>query len=323
MKKLCAIILAVTLSCGMMLPVHAVDSYTHFVDVPKSFWAYDEIERAYIEGVVSGVSWNAEAQTGVFSPNATLTNAQFATILAQGFFAHEVDKTTNGLWYMPYLTVLQNHGLLSGTEVAAAPNEKATRYDMSVIMVKILRYMGISMPNDLALQNAIYNIGDWASIPEKYQNAVAIVYALKLISGINDQGDFSGSTGVTRAAMCIIYCRLSDIIYTESNAGSTQPTKEYYPGTDCLTYTSIVNTPLKKYSGSDADGFTYTYEYELNEYGKAKFLDYSDYLVEKGFSLIGMTSGSNPGYVFMKGSVGISIMILNETNEVMVIIVTI
>ena len=322
MKRIWPILLAAVLSGGLFTPAYAITNRAHFVDVPASFWAYDYVEQAYSDGVVSGISGDPSQYTGMFSPNTTLTNAQFVTILAQGFFADNVVMTNTTPWYMPYMSVLQERGLLDGTDITAIPNATATRYDMSLVMVELLRYKGISMPNQQQIQNAQHRIGDWESIPSKYRDAVSIVYAMKLISGINEQGDFAGNTGVTRAAMCTVYCTLRDAISPGSNTGNMGTIKEYYPGTNYLTYTSVVGTPLKRYGEGNANATTYIYEYELDEYGKAKLLKYSDYLLQNGFSLVSLIPGNNGGYILMKGSVGISIMLLSQTNEVAVIVAT-
>lgn len=324
MKKICSLLLTTALVLGMTTISHASESRPHFTDVPESFWAYTYIERAYAEGVVSGTSGDPAQYTGLFSPNQTLTNAQFATILTQGFFAEELDMSTGEYWYTPYITTLQKHGLLAGTSVETQPNAIATRYEMSIIMTELLRYEGIAMPSEVDLQNASNHIGDWSSVPAAYQESVATVYALHLISGINDQGDFAGESGVTRAAMCTIYCNLSDLLRPGNNTGTV--VNEYYPNTNCLTYTSVIGVPLKR-SESNEDGASFTYECDVNGQGLDDILAYTDYLVAENFSLLGEVPGSNGsfGFIFAKrGSnssvTSISIMAFPNTNEVMVIV---
>lgn len=230
MKKILSTMLTATLCLGLLFPTYAAEEHAHFTDVPESFWGYSYVERAYSEGVISGISGDPDQYTGIFAPNDTLTNAQFATIIAQGFFSSELTILTSDPWYTPYVSVLQEQGLLNETEIGNYPNKTATRYDMAVVMVELLQNEGIAMPSDWSIQVAQSRIGDWKDITTRYQDAVAIVYALQLISGINSQGDFAGDTGITRAAMCTVYCNLSDILHSKNQSGDAAKSSSYISG---------------------------------------------------------------------------------------------
>ena len=96
---------------------------------------------------------------------------------------------------------------------------------------------------------------------------------------------------------------------------------EYYPGVDCLTYTSVTGVPLKRY---DSANNTYVYEYTLDSNGNASFLTYSDYLIRNDFLLFTETSSdSQAAYIMVKDTgkmmevVGIIYNILD--NEVLIV----
>ena len=325
MKKICSLLLTMVLISGMTTVSYASESRPHFTDVPESFWAYNYIERAYADGVVNGTAGNPAQYTGVFSPNQPLTNAQFATILAQGFFQEELDMSITTPWYMPYVTVLDERGLLAGTTMKTQPNAVATRYDMSIVMAELLAFEGISVPSGTELQSATNNIGDWNIVPPVYQEAVATVYSLGLISGINEQGDFAGDSGVTRAAMCTIYCNLSDLIQPEENQNPIIAKDEYYSRINYLTYGSVIGVPLKR-DESTTEYQCYVYECDVNGQGLNEIMDYTDYLVAEHFQLLGEELFDDGAFVFAfakheTNSVvsNISIIALPNDNEVKVI----
>ena len=327
MKKICSLLLTMVLISGMTTVSYASESRPHFTDVPESFWAYNYIERAYADGVVTGTSGNPAQYTGMFSPDQPLTNAQFATILAQGFFQEELDMSIAAPWYMPYVTVLDERGLLAGTAMKAQPNAIATRYDMAIVMAELLSFMSISTPSGTELQSVTIDIGDWNMVPPVYQEAVATVYSLGLISGINEQGDFAGDSGVTRAAMCTIYCNLSDLIQPEDNQNPVIAEDEYYHGFNYLTYGSVVGVPLKR-DESTAEYQRYVYECDfMNGDGYNEISEYVDYLIAEHFQLLGedFLNEENFFFAFFKYesnsvATSISIVVFPSTNEVMVIV---
>lgn len=312
MKKLFILFLTLIMCLSMSVQVSATSS-PHFADVPKTFWAYEFIERAYADGVVAGISGDATNYTGVFSPDTALTNAQFCTILSQGFFKTALDtEFANGNiypWYAPYMAVNKAYGILDGTAIEANPNAVATRYDMSVAMVAVLKSAGVKMPTTEELLTVQHKIGDWDIIPDIYQNSVSTVYALGLITGVNKQGDFSGNEGVSRAAMCTVYCHLADSIAALSG-GSEHTASEYYPRTGILTYSSITSAVLAKY---DINESTYIYT-DVGEVGSS-FLKYTEYLDSVEAKLRNRTNYGGLFYcIYEKDGYNIEILYDAESN---------
>lgn len=324
MKKIMATLLSILFCVGATLPVAAAESAPHFVDVPTSHWAYSSVEQAYADGVITGTSWDPIRHTGVFSPDKPLTNAEFATILARGFLMGNLVVGADQPWYMPYISALQEYGLLTGTTVAERPNSIASRYDMAVIMTALLRYKQATMPNEAQMRNAANSIGDWAQIPARYQDAVATVYALGLISGVNAHGDFAGNSSVTRSTICKVYCSLANVI--DPGKPVSNP---HYSGTSLLTYTSVVGKPLKRDGERTENGASYIYECDVNGSGLQEAVKYTDYLIAEQFSLLAETADDTQvGYVFGKivpgaDTIGVSVVIHLDTNEVTIIVVNV
>ena len=196
-------------------------SPTAFKDVPASYWGYKNIQRAYTDGVVSGTDYNEKTGERNFSPEAKLTMAQFTTILTRAFYADELAASTAGnepdaKWYAATQEVCEKHDLTNGYNFVNAEYE-SSRYQMARIMYYVLVDKGIALPSDAEITAAQSKIADWNRIPERNKTSVATVFAMGLITGKDEAGNFVGNDSVTRAEAATVYCRLADVI----NAGGS------------------------------------------------------------------------------------------------------
>ena len=177
-KKFLPLTLALSLSLGLAAPAGA-SAVQHFSDVPATHWAYQQVERSYADGVMEGTGGDPAKGTGLFRPDMTLTMAQFITILGRGFYGPEVqaelDKGNASPWYAPAQTVGTAHGLFAGTK--AGMEEPVSRYDMAAVMTNILRDKGFALPAQGEMAETQGEIGDFASIPAHYQDAVTTVFS--------------------------------------------------------------------------------------------------------------------------------------------------
>ena len=111
-----------------------------FLDVPKSFWGYESIERAAQLGYVNGVGG------GKFEPNRQLTRAEFVTMLyrmagksAASTAAAFTDVPQNA-WYRDALNWAAEKGYVNGTGANTfSPDGKITRQEVVTIL---FRYSG-------------------------------------------------------------------------------------------------------------------------------------------------------------------------------------
>lgn len=243
MKKLFSSILAITLIIPMLsIPSKAVNIDTNeakglvayfsmaavptFSDVAANHWAYSFIEEAYKDGAVSGTYYNEQTGERRFSPDATLTMAQFITIQTSAFYKNEVAASTaTGTWYARNEEVANKHNLFQGLGNVFLENP-ASRYQMAMVITNLLKDKGIEMPAPTELQAAGKRIADWNSMPDKYHDAVATVFALGIISGVDSNGTFAGDSTVTRAQAAVIYVRTRDVI---GKGGTTTPTDPTTP----------------------------------------------------------------------------------------------
>jgi hypothetical protein len=110
-----------------------------FSDVPSSYWGYAAIGSLSSQGIVSGYP------DGTFKPDATVTRAEFATMLVKA-----LDLNTTGTagtftdvtaddWYYNSVSTAVYAGLASGTgDSLFAPNALITREQMAVMVAKAM-----------------------------------------------------------------------------------------------------------------------------------------------------------------------------------------
>ena len=232
MKKPVSLLLSAALCVGLAAPALA-SAVQHFSDVPATHWAYQQVEGSYADGVMEGTGGDPAKGTGLFSPDVTLTMAQFITILGRGFYGPEVqaelDKGNASPWYAPAQAVGTAHGLFAGTK--AGMEEPVSRYDMAAVMTNILQDKGFALPTQGEMAETQGEIGDFATIPANYKDAVTTVFSLDIITGTDEQGTFAGDRSVDRAQAAVLYGRLKGVLSggSQTPAGPEQPVESEQP----------------------------------------------------------------------------------------------
>ena len=186
-----------------------------FRDVPSSYWAADAIKSAVASGIVNGYG------DGTFHPTASVTYAHFNAMMARAFYPGQASDEQSGPWWSQYVALNRDHGILDGTALRSAQardgsydgliNENIDRYNMAMMMYNLLLDQGAPLPSSTACMDAQRSIGDWASIPTAYRDAVRTCYALGLLNGQKD-GNFGGYNPMTRAQGCVVLARLADCL---------------------------------------------------------------------------------------------------------------
>ena len=193
-------------------------SPTAFKDVPASYWGYKNIQRAYTDGVVSGSVYNKATGERYYSPEDEVTMAEFYTIITRAFYADELAASTaNESWYAAAQNVCEKHNLIQSYNFVNAEYE-SSRYQMARIIYTVLIDKDITLPSDAEITAVQSKIADWNRIPERNKTSVATVFAMGLITGKDDAGNFVGNDSVTRAEAATVYCRLADVIAGEEIA---------------------------------------------------------------------------------------------------------
>ena len=224
-----ALAFAVTFTAAAQFstPCYAAESDT-FADVSSAHWAYRFVERAYSEGAVSGTYY--DGTTRLFSPDDPLKLDEWATMVTKSYWPDEIKAEPAGsTWYSKFETVAGRHGLTNNLPAGVGMEDKLTRYDMAVVTENALRAAGAKMPVEAELEAARARVGDWNIIPENYRNAVATMVAWKIISGVNENGDFSGEETFSRAQAATVYCHMTDVVPSLG----VEPEPEIKPGACC------------------------------------------------------------------------------------------
>lgn len=220
-NKFISFLLASVLAVSMAIPVQAADT---FKDVPKGHWAYNAIEELADQGIISGMG------NGDFKPNDSVTTAQFVSMLMRMFFGEEMaaDDKEYSIWYDKVLQCAADHGLLYKLEIGATnrsviggekwkesvANGPIYREEVAVLLYNFLK-QNVALPAEETLRNVtaakIPDLGNNdATVLEQF--AIASVYELGCLSGMDEKGTFGGDRLMTRAQACAVLSRVQKLV---------------------------------------------------------------------------------------------------------------
>lgn len=142
-----------------------------FPDVASNFWANPFIAKLLTEGIIQGFPG------GQFLPNAPVTRAQFAAMVAQAFENRTMVRDTINFsdvssQYWAYQPIRQAYALgfldtISGREFD--PNESMTRLDIILALTQGLNYTY----NETTTNSILQQFTDVSAIPSEYRSAIA------------------------------------------------------------------------------------------------------------------------------------------------------
>ena len=225
-NKFISFLLASAMVVSMVVPVQAADT---FKDVPRSHWAHNAIEKMADQGIVSGVG------NGNFKPNDYVTNAQFISMLMRMFFAEEMAKDTAkySIWYEQVLQWAKENGLLYKLEIGTAnratggekwkkdvANSPIYREEVAVLLYNYLK-QNVALPTEDTLRKEtaakIPDLGNNdATVLEQF--AIASVYELGCLSGMDEKGTFRGDLLMTRAQACTVLAKVQKLVETANDS---------------------------------------------------------------------------------------------------------
>ena len=233
-KRLATLGLTTALILGTVVNVYAD---TSFSDVPSSHWAYSYIQEASENGWVTGKGNN------IYDPEGKVTTAEFYTLLARAFYGSEVPSTAQSgqwysdKWYGPYYEVGLKHDFdnlyLNKVDCAMDIEGSLNRSNMASLITGVLKDKGITI-SDSEYNATKAKIPDINATTEHFQQGIVTVYALGIITGVDNAGNFNAGGFMTRAQVATVLCRLDDVIKnggsisnpggnTGENTGTTDP----------------------------------------------------------------------------------------------------
>lgn len=226
-KKLASAMIILTLSStAVAFPAEAKT----FSDVPQSHWAYSVIDEASDDGIM-----NAKA-AGVFAPNATLTRAEYATMLYNLAPESDVMKLVHGstadnglydvdgnAWYADTVSWAVARGVFKNNDGSFSPNRTITREEMAVATYEFLH----KYCDGKFVLDSIYKgfTDDAAFSSSANRDKVYILVNNGIIAGKSD-GSFDPQGSLTRAEAAAMAVRVADIVASEAPADTLEMSAE-------------------------------------------------------------------------------------------------
>lgn len=180
-----------TASTDPIAPVEPKLPVIELADI-AGHWAREAIVQSMELGFVTGY------EDGSFKPNARVTRAEIATMLARalklepgGSYLNFVDKDVTPKWVQPFIQAITEAGIVSGYEDGTfRANKEITRTEIAIIIVRAL---GLEVDPD-----AKPAFEDAAQVPIWAKPYVATAAEKGLIKG-DGSGRFHPNSSLTRA----------------------------------------------------------------------------------------------------------------------------
>ncbi|MBB3112336.1 2',3'-cyclic-nucleotide 2'-phosphodiesterase [Paenibacillus phyllosphaerae] len=183
-----------------------IDLSKTFSDVPTTHWAFESVNALAAKQIVTGKT------DTTFDPSASVTRAEFATMLAKALNLTATGKSTfkdvpASAWYATYVTAAAENGLVSGvSKTAFAPTQTITREQMAVMAGNAL---SLQAKQKLTADQAA-SFSDNAAISKWAQAAVDVVVDRGVMNGAG--GAFKPKASTTRAeAAKVVNTLITDI----------------------------------------------------------------------------------------------------------------
>lgn len=226
-KKLASAMIILTLSStAVAFPAEAKT----FSDVPQSHWAYSVIDEASDDSIMNGKA------AGVFAPNATLTRAEYATMLYNLAPESDVMKLVHGstadnglydvdgnAWYADTVSWAVARGVFKNNDGSFSPNRTITREEMAVATYEFLH----KYCDGKFVLDSIYKgfTDDAAFSSSANRDKVYILVNNGIIAGKSD-GSFDPQGSLTRAEAAAMAVRVADIVASEAPADTLEMSAE-------------------------------------------------------------------------------------------------
>jgi hypothetical protein len=229
-KKLLAILLALTMAASIAMPAHAARP-ENFPDLPQG-WSHDFVVSAINDGLLMG-------DNGLIKPQDLLTRAQMAAILVRalgvttkGVDLSEFVDVDNTAWYYRELSIAVGIGLLQGdagsVEKTMRPNAYITRQEVAVVLQRAFFLGDASV--DLTMFKDSADIAPWAL------SAICVLVRDIKMEGYED-GTLRPNQNITREEFVKLLYRLVAMIISEPG--------EYTIETDSIVLIRVPGVTIK------------------------------------------------------------------------------
>ena len=226
-KKLASAMIMLTLSAtAVAFPAEAKT----FSDVPQSHWAYSVIDEASDDGIMNGKA------AGVFAPNATLTRAEYATMLYNLAPESDVMKLVHGstadnglydvdgnAWYADTVSWAVARGVFKNNDGSFSPNRTITREEMAVATYEFLHKY---CDGKFVLDSIYKGFTDDAAFSSSANRDKVYILVNNGIIAEKSDGSFDPQGSLTRAEAAAMAVRVADIVASEAPADTLEMSAE-------------------------------------------------------------------------------------------------
>lgn len=226
-KKLASAMIILTLSTtAVAFPAEAKT----FSDVPQSHWAYSVIDEASDDGIMNGKA------AGVFAPNATLTRAEYATMLYNLAPESDVMKLVHGstadnglydvdgnAWYADTVSWAVARGVFKNNGGSFSPNRTITREEMAVATYEFLHKY---CDGKFVLDSIYKGFTDDAAFSSSANRDKVYILVNNGIIARKSDGSFDPQGSLTRAEAAAMAVRVADIVASEAPADTLEMSAE-------------------------------------------------------------------------------------------------
>ena len=177
-----------------------------FSDVATGRWSHNAIMEMVKLGMFNGTKDPDMYGIGEFSPEGTMSKAQFITVMTRYLYADELSAMGSGkTWFSNAYELAVKKGLISESEFDYAKLEKPmTREEMALIAVRTAEKQGEKAGTlvDTSM------LKDYSSIGSYYKDYALKAFSMGLITGYGDVGTFAPDKTLTREQGAMVAYRL-------------------------------------------------------------------------------------------------------------------
>lgn len=217
-RRIVSLLLSATMLCplltGFTVEARAAEVKA-FSDVPDTHWAYSAIMDMVEQGLFTGTSEVVDG-VGTFSPNQTMTRAEFVTVLMRHLRPEELSAmpiVPGEDWWRNAYNLALHYSVVRANEFDLGKMDlPISRYETCVVLVRAAG-MRRELAPSLVPESAIADFekigeGEYQHIQYDQQKCVRRAYALGLVGGIDSAGTFAPQAFLTRAEGAMMIYRL-------------------------------------------------------------------------------------------------------------------
>lgn len=219
-------VLSLLLVCVLLVSAAPFAAAAGYTDVPANAWYAPAVAYVTEHNLMEGTGG------GRFSPDKTLTRAQFVTLLHRLAGSPQADTAALPFkdvaptaWYAPGVAWANQKGIVTGTTATTfAPGQTLNREQLAAMLYRYTTATGQRLRQ---AQNPVRGFKDSWYISEYAVSGVNLVYLAGIMNG-DSEHNFGPRTAVTRAEAADVFMGLDRCLGGESLTVSVRNTTPNY-----------------------------------------------------------------------------------------------